>query len=129
MNRNFNRLSWLFNDFFSKSFVSDFESMINVDKNFYKKSFSSDDGSYKVTIMTNRPFEDSTNEIYELKQKLDLAVESQDFERAVELRDQISKLEKNKEEIQELEKELSNCIKSQNFEKAIELRDKIKSLK
>ena len=58
-----------------------------------------------------------------------LAVESQDFEKAVELRDTIKKLEVNKEEIKKLNDELESYIKNQDFENAIIIRDKIKSLK
>ena len=58
-----------------------------------------------------------------------MAVEEQDFEQAVELRDKIKNLEENKEKISELNKELEECIKTQNFEKAIEVRDKLNSLK
>ena len=56
-------------------------------------------------------------------------VEEQKFEEAVELRDKISSLEKNKEKILELKEKLNECIKNQNFEKAIEYRDKITNLK
>lgn len=129
MDRNFNRINRLFNDLFSKSFVSDFESMMNLNDNFHKKTFNSNDGLYRFTIMTNGGFENEIDETHNLKQKLELAVESQDFESAVKLRDQINKLEKNKEEIRELELELENCVKTQNFERAIEVRDQIKSLK
>jgi protein-arginine kinase activator protein McsA len=58
-----------------------------------------------------------------------MAVEEQNFEEAVELRDKIKNLEKNKEKISVLKKELDECIKTQNFERAIELRDELNSLK
>jgi protein-arginine kinase activator protein McsA len=64
-----------------------------------------------------------------LKNKLDVAVEEQNFEEAVNLRDQIKSLEKNKEKISELQTKLDECIKKQDFEKAIEYRDKINDLK
>jgi protein-arginine kinase activator protein McsA len=70
-----------------------------------------------------------TDELGELKNKLDVAVEEQNFEEAVKLRDQIKSLEKNKEKISELQTKLDECIKKQDFEKAIEYRDKIKALK
>ena len=60
---------------------------------------------------------------------LDDAVEKQDFEKAVELRDKIKKLEDNKEELSKLNNELNECIKKQDFENAIVVRDKIKKLK
>jgi protein-arginine kinase activator protein McsA len=58
-----------------------------------------------------------------------MAVEDQNFEEAVELRDKIKNLEKNKEKISGLKKELDECVKIQNFERAIELRDELNSLK
>jgi protein-arginine kinase activator protein McsA len=64
-----------------------------------------------------------------LKQKLNIAVDEQNFEEAVELRDKIKNLEKNKEELIKLNKELDECVKKQDFENAIKLRDKIKGLK
>jgi 16S rRNA G966 N2-methylase RsmD len=70
-----------------------------------------------------------SDELEILKQKLEMAVEKQNFEEAVELRDKIKNLEENKEKISELNKELEDCIKIQDFEKAIELRDRINTLK
>ena len=68
-------------------------------------------------------------ELFLLKQKLEIAVEEQKFEEAVELRDKIKSLGESKEKISSLKKELEECIKTQNFERAIELRDEINSLK
>ena len=60
---------------------------------------------------------------------MEIAIENEDFEMAVELRDKIKKLETNQKQIEELEEELKQSIKDQNFEKSIELRDKLKELK
>jgi protein-arginine kinase activator protein McsA len=99
-------------------------------KNFEKKTYRSEDGSIVFTYITNKnPELNEGDEVSQLKNKLDHAVESQNFEEAVELRDKIKSLEKNKEKISKLKKELDECIKVQDFEKAIELRDKINSLK
>jgi protein-arginine kinase activator protein McsA len=99
-------------------------------ENFEKKTYKSEDGSMSFTFITNkRTGIKEEDEILQLKNKLDQAIESQNFEEAVELRDKIKNLEKNKEKISKLKKELDNCIKTQDFEKAIELRDKINSLK
>jgi excinuclease UvrABC helicase subunit UvrB len=95
-----------------------------------KKTYKSDDGVISFTYITNKSEKlNQDDELYLLKQRLQMAVEEQRFEEAVELRDKIKSLEKNKEKISELKKELDECIESQNFEKAIELRDKINSLK
>ena len=120
-NSNFNRL---FNELFRMSDFS-FDT-----KNLEKKVFKSDDGSLTLMYYTTKSNKTEDNdEVSELKSELETVVESQDFEKAVELRDKIKVLEKNKSEITKLESELDECIKTQNFEKAIELRDKIKSLK
>ena len=61
--------------------------------------------------------------------KLERAIEMEDFEEAVKLRDQIKNLETNQEEIQKLELELKESIKEQNFEKSIEIRDQLRKLR
>ncbi len=95
-----------------------------------KKTYKSEDGMISFTYVTNKKEKlNESEEISLLKQRLDMAVEEQKFEEAVELRDKIKTLEKNKEKISKLKTELDECIKKQDFEKAIELRDKINSLK
>jgi protein-arginine kinase activator protein McsA len=95
-----------------------------------KKTYRSKDGSISYTIMSNIFNDEPKNdELNELKFSLNKAVEVQNFEEAVKLRDKIKTLEKNKEKISELEHKLSECVKTQNYEKAIEYRDEIKSLK
>jgi protein-arginine kinase activator protein McsA len=69
------------------------------------------------------------DELGNLKEKLNLAIEDQNFEEAVELRDKIKSLEVNKKKISELQAKLDESIKNQDFEKSIEYRDQIKSLK
>lgn len=117
--RNFNKL---FNEIFNEMDRQFF----NLE-NYERKTVTSDDGTFSYTIFTNK--NNKSDEISLLKRELDIAVEEQDFEKAVELRDKIKNLEKNKEKISKLQKELDESIKTQNFEKAIELRDKINSLK
>jgi len=100
--------------------------------NWTKQSFVSEDGSMSITtvIKTNSEFTktEGDSKLNSLKRKLDLAVEKQDFEGAVKLRDEIKKLEKNKGKIDSLKTELEKAIGEQNYEKAIELRDKLKDL-
>jgi protein-arginine kinase activator protein McsA len=69
------------------------------------------------------------DDLIDLKDKLILAIEDQNFEEAVELRDKIKKLEENKEKIFELQSKLDESIKNQEFEKSIEYRDQINKLK
>jgi len=121
----------LSNNFFNRmlSEMFDFERNL-LNNEWEKKTYNSDDGTISFTYITNKKGGLSDDdEINLLKQKLDMAVESQEFETAVELRDKIKSLEKNKEKISKLKKELDESVKNQDFEKAIELRDKIKSLK
>ena len=100
-----------------------------------EKSYESPDGSYKVTsyykVFDLSDFDESkqmSKEEY-LKIKLNRAIEMEDFESAVKLRDQINNLGTNKEMIEKIELELKTAIKEQNFEMAIELRDQLKKLK
>ena len=100
-----------------------------------QESYESPDGSYKFTsyvkIFDSSDFDNSkqmSKEEY-LKTKLDRAIETEDFESAVKLRDQIKNFENNSEKIKNLESELKLSIKEQNFENAIKLRDELKKLK
>jgi excinuclease UvrABC helicase subunit UvrB len=104
-----------------------------------KESFESPDGSYRYTSFVkvvdlsdfyNQDVDDKkmSKEEY-LTYKLQQAVENEDFEEAIKLRDQISNLKSNQEEIEKLELDLKEAIKLQDFEKAIKLRDELKKLK
>ena len=102
-----------------------------------EKSYESPDGSYKVTsyykvfdlsdLDNDNPKEMSKDEYLNIK--LERAIEMEDFEEAVKLRDQIKNLGINKEMIENLELELKESIKEQNFEKSIEIRDQLRKLK
>lgn len=93
-----------------------------------KESYTSEDGNFKF-IKFHKKMTSQKSEILELKSKLKKCVESQDFETAVILRDQIKKIESNSELISKLQLDLKESIETQNFEKSIELRDKINKLK
>ncbi len=100
--------------------------------NWTKETFMSEDGSVHITsfIRTGGNVKSNDNSVInDLRQKLKVAVESEKFEDAVKLRDQIKNLENNSEKIKNLESELKIAIKEENFEKAIKLRDKLKQLK
>lgn len=100
--------------------------------NWAKETFMSEDGSVHITsfIRTGGNVKSNDNSVInDLRQKLKVAVESEKFEDAVKLRDQIKNLENNSEKIKNLESELKIAIKEENFEKAIKLRDKLKQLK
>ena len=129
-NKNFKKMFDLFN-VFDDLFLHDFYQLNEKDKGEWKeKKFTSPDGSL-VFSYYSKSFGDKTknDEIETLKLKLNDAVNLQNFEEAVELRDKIKNLEKNQNEINQLNKDLKGCVESQDFEKAIEIRDKIKNLK
>lgn len=105
----------------------------------YKVSYTSNDGSYTSTSFfstntwdsntTNKEQtskEDTTTELSQMKKALKTAVESQNYEDAVKLRDLIKNNEKNSEKVTELKYKLQNAIETQNYEEAIKLRDSIK---
>ena len=100
-------------------------------------TFESPDGNYKYTRYV-KVFDLSDLDKYNskemdkeeyLKIKLNRAIEMEDFEEAVKLRDQIKNLGTNQEEIEKLELELKKSIEEQNFEKSIEIRDHLRKLK
>lgn len=92
-----------------------------------KRTYVSENGLFSYSYFTKKS--KPKDEINVLKQELDSCIENQDFEKAVELRDKIKKLEENKEDLSKLNGELNECIKNQDFERAIVLRDTIKKLK
>lgn len=119
--------------------MSHYEKMM---ENFHKKNWSeetyeSPDGSYKVTSYVkvfdlsdlSEMFDKKVSKEDELKMKLNKAIENENFEEAVKLRDELKNLEVNKKEIEKLELDLKEAVKTQNFEKAIELRDELKKIK
>ena len=135
--RNFKNFDKLFKEFDEMFFEQPHlkikekvEDVFDEDGEWEKRTYVSDTGLFSYTFLTRKPKTNkSTNEIDRLKHELNKSVENQDFEKSVELRDKIKKLESNKEELTKLNKELDECVKKQDFENAIKLRDKIKSLK
>jgi protein-arginine kinase activator protein McsA len=96
-----------------------------------KETYKSEDGSIYITnfIRTGSDTNRKSDKLNDLRYKLELAIESENFEEAVKLRDEIKSYESNKEKIEKLELELKKSIESQNFEKAIQLRDELKTMK
>lgn len=97
-----------------------------------KETYKSPDGGVFITSFVrtggnHKPTESSG--ITSLKKKLQIAIEEENFEEAVKLRDEIKKLESNQDEIKKIELELKKSIEEQDFEKSIELRDQLKKLK
>ncbi len=135
--RNFHNLNRLFKDldsfddlFFERPNLKGKESVqsgTDEQGEWERKTYVSDTGLFSYSFLTRKS--KPVDELSLLKTELDEVVKNQDFERAVELRDKIKNLEKNKEKISTLKKELDESIKNQDFERSIGLRDKINSLK
>ena len=103
-------------------------------KDWTEETYESPDGSYRTTsyikvIDLSELFNKSVSKEDELKMKLDKAIEDENFEDAVKLRDELRNLEVNQKEVEKLELELKEVIKTQDYERAIELRDQLKNLR
>jgi len=98
-----------------------------------KETYKSPDGSFLITSFVRTggysPKPNKTSGVDSLKTKLKLAIEEENFEEAVKLRDEIKKFESNQDTIKKLELELKKSIEDQNFERSIELREELKKLK
>ncbi len=106
----------------------------------FKTTFTSHDGSYSTSsYVTTTKFDnnwtststnnvESTSELHQLKNSLNKAVDNQNFEEAVKLRDLIQNYEKDSEKLNKLKFKLEEAISTQNYEEAIQLRDSIKKL-
>ena len=116
-----------YNDIF-RAFDEMFNQLTPSNGEWKTQSKVSEDGTMKIT--TYYYDNAKTNPTSKnLKQQLEIAIENEDFEKAVELRDQIKKLDTNQKEVEKLENELRKSIEEQNFEKSIEIRDQLKKLK
>jgi excinuclease UvrABC helicase subunit UvrB len=93
-----------------------------------KQTFTSEDGSTTITNFVRTDGFGSRTKTESLQDLLKSAVEEQNYEEAVKLRDEIKKMEKNKDKIESLKNELNKHVKDQDYEKAIEVRDEIKKL-
>jgi excinuclease UvrABC helicase subunit UvrB len=118
---------------YTMDFKTSEESGFDENGKWSKSTLETDDGRLIVfTLKSNYNLTDEitkSNDVKFLENELERAVESQDFEMAVKLRDKIKHIKTNKHDLMTFEKELAIAIKEQNFEKCIELRDKINNIK
>lgn len=134
-NKNFDGLMNFYSDLMnldSKLFDVINESGSDENYKWDKKTYTSPNGLFKMISMVKTPNDENPkeeNEISLLVNELNKSVESQDFEKAIELRDKIKSLKQKSETIQKLEEELKVAIEKQDFETCIKLRDKIKKTK
>jgi protein-arginine kinase activator protein McsA len=118
-----------YNDFF-KAFDDMFAQFDLTQGEWKSQSRVSDDGTIKVTTYYRGGDSLKSEEgIDRLKSQLEIAIENEDFESAVKLRDKIKNFESNQETIEKLELELKKSIEEQNFEKSIEIRDQLRNFK
>ena len=134
----FNNFQSFFDNF--DKFFNDFEKSFNSDLNgskiekgddemgsWQKQTYSSEDGSYKVTkFYRTYGVPKNQKSVESLKKELESCVENQEFEKAAELRDRIKNIENNNLKKNQLQDELDKAVKSQDFERAIQLRDELK---
>jgi protein-arginine kinase activator protein McsA len=124
MKRNYNDVFRMIDEMFGQF---DFRPMMGGEWKTQTKT--SEDGTTKVTTHYWSNSGSNTNDVEMLKAQLENAIENEDFELAVSLRDKIKNIETNKGTIEKLELELKQSIQEQNFEKSIEIRDRLKKLK
>jgi protein-arginine kinase activator protein McsA len=96
-----------------------------------KETFTSKDGTYQVTSFVRTYGGEKTSDkqptkIESLKSELKTAVEKEDFQLAITLRDKIKELEKNEDKVLELQNKLKQLVEKQEFEDAIKVRDELK---
>ena len=149
-NRNFRLKDWLkeFDDIYESLSKSAWEIKNEMGLEEKTESGENENGKWKITTYTTpgksgitykvttyhagsdkSETTEKETEISMLKKELAQVVEKQDFEKAVELRDKIKKLETSNKEITKLESDLKSAIDKEDFETAIKLRDKIKKMK
>lgn len=135
--KNFNDLFGDFDAMFSQ-FESMFGGMPNNSEtesgtdeigDWTKESYTSPDGKIFITNFVRNGSSNKSSGINSLKRKLQMAIEEENFEEAVKLRDEIKNYESNQDSINKLEMELKKSIEEQDFEKSIEIRDQLKKLK
>lgn len=129
-----NEMDEMFGTFYEPTFIkgeTKTEEGTDESGNWTKHTFTSSDGTYKVTsvVRTNSSTKTSDKQptkIERLKSELKTAVEKEDFQLAITLRDKIKELEKNEENILDLQNKLKKYIENQEFEEAIKVRDELK---
>jgi len=76
-----------------------------------------------------KPTTTTYSPVTELKKSLNEAVNTQNYEEAIRLRDEIRNYEKHNSQINDLTNLLNKAVDSHNYEDAIKYRDKINKLK
>jgi len=126
------QINKLFNDFFYKSILDPkylgevkTEEGSDIDGEWKKQTFKSKNGLTEIVNYRYNSFTDLIN----LRSELKNAIDKQDFEGAIVLRDKINNLEKERNSIVKNKEELEKAIKSENYDLAIEILNKLKENK
>lgn len=130
----FNDFDMFFNDFLTLGawpsiLTTQKESGSDSQGDWNQTTFKTNDGRVKVIYLKRNSTNTDGTQLSKLQVELNKAIETQDFESAVKLRDQINELKRTQNIVKDLEGELREMIRTQNFERAIELRDEIKKHK
>lgn len=134
---NWDDLGEMLNQLFGGDIRNQVNSGVDENGEWVKKTVSSPDGTFKSTVYyrsgfgggaSHKPVGGNNYNLNELKRELEYAVEQQEFEKAVEIRDRIKMIEQNKGKVEELQAKMKESIEKQDFESAIEIRDQINKL-
>jgi len=123
----FKRLDEILRRIFENPDNFDFE---KFEKIFTKKMLSNSfDSEIKLNVVYIK--DDVFNDMNKkkLENELQEVIEQENFERAIEIRDELKKIEQKNERLRTLELELKQAINIQDFESCIIIRDEINKLK
>ena len=123
----FKRLDEILRRIFENPDNFDFE---KFEKIFTKKMLSNSfDSGIKLNVVYIK--DDVFNDMNKkkLENELQEVIEQENFERAIEIRDELKKIEQKNERLKSLELELKESIDKQDFENCIIIRDEINKLK
>ena len=127
MSDSFKRLDEILRRIFENPDNFDFE---KFEKIFTKKMLSNSfDSGIKLNVVYIK--DDVFNDMNKkkLEDELQEVIEQENFERAIEIRDELKKIEQKNERLKSLELELKESIDKQDFENCIIIRDEINKLK
>ena len=127
MSDSFKRLDEILRRIFENPDNFDFE---KFEKIFTKKMLSNSfDSGIKLNVVYIK--DDVFNDMNKkkLENELQEVIEQENFERAIEIRDELKKIEQRNERLKSLELELKESIDKQDFENCIIIRDEINKLK
>jgi len=127
MSDSFKRLDEILRRIFENPDNFDFEKFEEI---FTKKMLSNSfDSKIKLNVIYLN--DDVVNDMTKkkLENELQEVIEQENFERAIEIRDELKKIEQRNERLKSLELELKQSIDKQDFENCIIIRDEINKLK